>query len=59
MGNASPSLKGLDIRFEQLGTDDNELLSTLIVVKDSSTQEKLLVKQINIASETDYSRLFK
>jgi hypothetical protein len=35
MGNSAPSLKGLDQRFQELGLDENELLSTLIVVKDT------------------------
>lgn len=59
MGNSAPSLKGLDPRFQELGLDENELLSTLIVVKDTESQEKLLIKQINIASEAEYIRLLK
>ena len=34
MGNSSHNLKGLDPRFQEIGIDENELLSTLIVVRD-------------------------
>lgn len=59
MGNNSTALRGLDPRYKELGLDEHELLSTLIVVQDSRTQEKLLIKQMNFANDSEYSRIFK
>lgn len=56
MGNSSNSLKGLNSRYQQIGTEETQLLSTLVVVRDRQTQEKLLIKLVSTMNEADFNR---
>ena len=59
MGNSSTHLKGLDSRYQELGLEEHDVLSSLIVAKDTETHEKFFIKQMNITSDVEYGRILK
>ena len=59
MGNSNQSGGSSSPSYEELGVQQNEMLSHLIMLRDKSTQQRYMLKQINLSSEEECTRMVR